>query len=87
MPIRLDTQAADFTQRFRAFLAPSGRRREDVERPCAASSPRCAQGGDRALIELTSKFDRVDLAKAGLRVSQAEIDGAAAQCGRRRSMR
>ena len=32
--------------------------------------------GDRALFELTLEFDRVDLAKVGLRVTQAEIDAA-----------
>ncbi len=36
--------------------------------------------GDAALIELSAKFDRVDLAKAGLRVSAAEIDAAAKAC-------
>ena len=39
--------------------------------------------GDRALIELTRKFDRVDLDKVGLRVSAAEIDAATAACDRR----
>ena len=32
--------------------------------------------GDAALFELTAKFDRIDLAKIGLRVSAAEIDAA-----------
>jgi histidinol dehydrogenase len=36
--------------------------------------------GDRALAEFTAKFDRVDLAKIGLRVTAAEIEAAAAQC-------
>ena len=36
--------------------------------------------GDRALAEFTAKFDRVDLAKIGLRVTAAEIDAAAACC-------
>ncbi len=31
MPIRLDTQAADFTQRFRAFLDTKREAAEDVE--------------------------------------------------------
>ena len=41
------------------------------------------ENGDRALIELTRKFDRIDLDKVGLRVSAAEIDAAAAACDRR----
>ena len=36
--------------------------------------------GDKALFDLTLKFDRLDLAKVGLRVSAAEIDAAAAAC-------
>jgi histidinol dehydrogenase len=36
--------------------------------------------GDRALAEFTAKFDRVDLAKIGLRVTAAEIEAAAALC-------
>jgi histidinol dehydrogenase len=36
--------------------------------------------GDAALVELSRKLDRVDLEKAGLRVSAAEMDEAAAGC-------
>ena len=39
-----------------------------------------AARGDAALIELTQKFDRVDLAKIGLRVTAAELDAASAAC-------
>jgi histidinol dehydrogenase len=81
MPIRLDTQAADFTQRFREFLDTKREAAEDVEQAVRGIIAEVRQGGDRALIELTSSFDRVDLAKTGLRISQAELDGAAAQCG------
>ena len=81
MPIRLDTQAADFTQRFHAFLDTKREVAEDVEQAVRGIIAEVRQGGDRALIELSKKFDRVDLSKTGLRVPQAEIDGAAAQCG------
>ena len=37
-----------------------------------------AKRGDQALLELTRKFDRVDLAAVGLRVSVAEIEAASA---------
>ena len=36
--------------------------------------------GDAALIALTQKFDRLDLAQAGIRVSEAEIAAAVAAC-------
>jgi histidinol dehydrogenase len=81
MPIRLDARAADFPQRFRAFLATKREVAQDVEQAVRGIIADVRKNGDRALFELTKKFDRVDLSKTGLRVSQAEIDGAAAQCG------
>jgi histidinol dehydrogenase len=80
MPIRLDTQAADFAQRFRAFLDTKREAALDVEEAVREIIAQVRQGGDRALIALTNKFDRVDLSKSGLRLAQAEIDGAAGQC-------
>jgi histidinol dehydrogenase len=81
MPIRLNTQAADFAQRFGAFLDTKREAAQDVEQAVREIIAQVRQNGDRALIELTNKFDRVDLSKLGLRVAQADIDGAAAQCG------
>ena len=82
MPIRLDTQAADFAQRFRAFLDIKREAAQDVEQAVRAIVDDVRKRGDSALIELTKKFDRVDLAQGGLRVPQAEIDGAAGKCDR-----
>jgi histidinol dehydrogenase len=82
MPIRLDTQAADFPQRFRAFLDTKREAAQDVEETVRGIIADVRERGDRALIELTRKFDRVDLTKTGLRVAQAEIDAAASQCAR-----
>ena len=53
---------------------------EDVVRGIIAD---VASGGDRALIELTRKFDRVDLDQIGLRVTAAEIEIAYAACDRK----
>jgi histidinol dehydrogenase len=39
-----------------------------------------ADRGDAALIDLTRKFDRVDLAPSGLKVSAGEIEGAHSAC-------
>src|SRR6266508_1628051 len=80
MPIRLDSGAADFDVRFRVFLASKRESAEDVEQTVRAIIADVADRGDAALIELTKKFDRVDLAPIGLRVSEAEIDAAAASC-------
>ena len=80
MPLRLDARDADFDQRFRAFLGVKREAAADVETAVRAIIADVQARGDRALIELTAKFDRVDLSGPGLRVSAAEIDAAMGQC-------
>jgi histidinol dehydrogenase len=80
MPLRLDSQSADFPQRFSAFLAVKREAAADVEQTVRGIITQVMTRGDRALFELTAKFDRIDLAKTGLRVSAAAIDAAAAAC-------
>ncbi len=83
MPIRLDIRAADFAERFRAFLATKREVSADVEAAVRAIIADVAERGDRALIELTRKFDRVDLDRIGLRITADEIEAAWAACDRR----
>jgi histidinol dehydrogenase len=80
MPIRLDTRAADFPERFRDFLAAKREVSEDVEQAVRAIIADVIARGDRALIDLSRKFDRVDLDRIGLRVTTAELDAAASAC-------
>ena len=80
MPIRLDSQDPDFERRFRAFLTVKREAAPDVEAAVRDIIADVQARGDKALFDLTLKFDRLDLAKAGLRVSAAEIDAAAAAC-------
>src|SRR6187455_2703160 len=80
MPIRLDNRAADFSQRFRAFLDTKREASADVEQAVRAIIADVAARGDQALIELTEKFDRVDPGKIGLRVTPAELAAATAAC-------
>jgi histidinol dehydrogenase len=89
MPIRLDARAADFGERFSAFLAMRREAAADVEEAVRAIIAEVIAHGDEALIAFTQKFDRVDLAASGvrgsrelqrLRVTAAEIDAAAASC-------
>jgi histidinol dehydrogenase len=82
MPIRLDTRSSDFAERFAAFLATKREAAEDVEVAVRGIIADVVERGDRALIELTQKFDRLNLAAAGLRVGQDEIDAAARSCQR-----
>ena len=83
MPTRLDSRSADFASRFAALLATKREVAEDVEQAVRAIIADVRRNGDRALIELTRKFDRVDLTKAGLRVPDAEIAAAATACDKR----
>jgi histidinol dehydrogenase len=80
MPLRLDSKAADFPARFRAFLDVKRESAPDVEQAVRAIIADVAARGDAALIEYTKKFDRLDLEHVGLRVSATEIDAAAKQC-------
>jgi len=83
MPIRLDTGTADFAARFAAFLATKREIAEDVEQAVRAIIADVRTNGDRALVELSRKFDRIDLIKTGFQVSRAELDAATKACDRR----
>ena len=83
MPQRLDSKAADFAARFRAFLDVKREASADVEQAVRAIIDDVRSRGDRALIELSKKFDRVDLDRLGLRVSADEIAKAAKSCDAR----
>ena len=80
MPLRLDSQSADFPTRFRVFLGVKREATQDVEQAVRAIIADVRARGDRALTELTAKYDGVDLAKAGLRVTAAEINAADKAC-------
>ena len=80
MPLRLDSQSADFADRFRSLLALKREAAQDVELAVRDIIADVVARGDRALFELTARFDRVDLAKIGLRVTTAEIDVAEKSC-------
>jgi histidinol dehydrogenase len=82
MPIRLDTRSSDFAQKFRAFLDTKRESSADVEAAVRAIVADVATRGDRALKELTQKFDRLDLDRVGLKVKPEEIAAAHNTCGR-----
>jgi histidinol dehydrogenase len=80
MPQRLDSQSADFAERFRAFLAVKREAAQDVEEAVRNILAEVRAYRDRALLQLTLEFDRVDLAKVGMRVSADEIETAEKSC-------
>jgi histidinol dehydrogenase len=80
MPQRLNSTDSDFAERFRAFLAVKREASADVDQAVRAIIADVAGRGDAAWIELTKKYDRLDLTAATLRVSTAELEAAAAVC-------
>ena len=76
---RLDARSSDFEQGFRALLAAKREVSRDVDDAAAAIIADVVARGDAALLELSARFDRADLAALGLRVTRDEIAAAAGQ--------
>jgi histidinol dehydrogenase len=83
MPIRLDSRSVDFATRFAAFLTTKREVSEDVEQAVRAIIADVRANGDRALVALSRKFDRIDLEQVGLRVPPGEIEAATQSCDKR----
>ncbi len=77
MPVRLNTTDPDFSASFTALLDTKREASADVDAAVRAIVGEVIERGDDALISLSKKFDRVDLTKAGLKISQEEIDAGA----------
>ena len=75
-PMRLDSTAAGFAERFGRFLGTKREVSEDVDTAVAAIIADVVARGDAALIEASARFDRVDLGQLGLRVTAGEIEAA-----------
>src|SRR5437588_11916974 len=73
MPITLNTRDTGFEIAFAALLAAKRENAADVDAAVAEIIEQVATRGDAALIEYTKRFDRIDLAPATLRLTQAEI--------------
>lgn len=78
MPQFLSTRDADFEARFQAVLGQKREDSPDVDQAVADIITDVRQRGDAAVIELTGKFDRVDLTPATLAFSDKEITEAIA---------
>ena len=79
MPVYLDASAADFEAQFTALLSAKREESPDVDETVAAIIKDVRARGDAALIELTAKFDRLDLTPETLRFSDSEINELVAQ--------
>ena len=79
MPQFLSTIDPGFEAAFQAVLGAKREDSPDVDAIVADIIADVRERGDAAVIELTAKFDRLELDAAGLRFSEAEIDGFCAQ--------
>ena len=73
MPHFLNTTDADFEARFGALLGMKREDSPDVDAVVAGIIADVRARGDRAVIELTARFDRLDLEPAQVAFSAAEI--------------
>jgi len=74
----LNTAEPGFEHRFRALLSAKREDSPDVDAAVAAIIEDVRRRGDAAVIELTAKFDRLQLTPERLAFSAAEIDAACA---------
>lgn len=77
MAIRLDITDPDFEARFAAFLATKREVSEEVDDAVRAILADVRQRGDAALVDLSRRFDRVEL-DGRLRITADEVDRAIA---------
>jgi histidinol dehydrogenase len=80
MPQQLTSSDADFEAAFAAFLAQKREAAADVDAAVREIIADVRNRGDEALIGLSAKFDRVDLAKAGIRITADELAAAESRC-------
>ncbi|WP_374631676.1 histidinol dehydrogenase [Ferrovibrio sp.] len=79
MPIELNAAQPDFEARFDALVKSKRDAEADMGDTVAKIIADVRARGDAALHDMNQKFDRVDSRKLGLRISDAEIDAAAAK--------
>lgn len=79
MPVFLNASDADFEAAFVALLSAKREDSPDVDDVVAGIIADVRARGDAAVIELTARFDRLDLTPETLRFSEAEIDALVAQ--------
>ena len=80
MPRRLSTSDPKFSAAFGDLLALKRETATDVESDVSEIIADVRKGGDKALRELTFRFDRFELAQKNLRFTTEEIKAEAAKC-------
>jgi len=80
MPVRLKSTDPDFALEFDNLLGAKRENDVDVRDTVAAILQDVRDNGDECLIRLTAKFDRMEITADKLRITDAEIDAAEAEC-------
>ena len=80
MPMRLHDDHPEFETRFRALIETKREETSDVTADVRAIIERVDREGDRAVIDLTERFDRHRLDSDDLRVPTSRIDAAVDAC-------
>lgn len=80
MPVRLSTSDTDFASAFDAFLSTKREASADVDLAVREILSDVKARGDAALIDLSKKFDAVDLGDLGIRVTADEVETAVRAC-------
>ncbi|MDP3261414.1 MAG: histidinol dehydrogenase [Tabrizicola sp.] len=74
MPVYLSSADAGFEAAFQALLGQKREEAEDVDQAVASIIADVRTRGDQAVIDLTTRFDRLTLTRETLAFSKAEID-------------
>lgn len=82
MPVRLNNNDKGFEAQFAELLGLKREVSVDVDNAVREIINDVRKRGDAALIDLTQKFDRLDLKKAGIAVTADEIEAAYAACSK-----
>lgn len=80
MPMRLNSRDKNFEAAFAELLGQKREVSADVDQAVATIIADVRKRGDAALIDLSRKFDHIDLAKTGIAVPFAEVEAAVAEC-------
>ena len=82
MPKTLQTSDPGFEAAFTALLSEKREVSDEVDAAVRDIIADVRARGDKAVIDLSAKFDGLDLEKTGIAVTSAEVDAAVAQCSK-----
>ena len=80
MTLRLEITDVAFAEKFTAFLGTKRENSADVNEAVSKIVSDVCKNGDKAVLEYTKRFDRLDLTADTMRVSEEEVAEAVKQC-------